>query len=168
MATKGLKKVLNNLERVKQALMNEIDPLFIRKSLEWISFQANANLDNRTSNFWGSDARNWNYKIFSTYGILENQDMNSASIEFGIGRVGANNPNRQAIENSYQYDKPSEYKDDNGYWTFQDTRTGIWITFKGYEGKSFLYDAFRDYMQTKMWVVLYEQALDETMRRVIK
>ena len=92
MAIKGLNKVIKNLENVKKALANNVDPLFIRKSLEWISFQANTNLDNRTSHFWGSDARSWNYKIYQTFGILENQDMNSASIEFGIGRVGANNP----------------------------------------------------------------------------
>ena len=167
MAIKGLNKVIKNLGNVKKALANDVDPLFIRKSLEWISFQANTNLDNRTSHFWGSDARSWNYKIYQTFGILENQDMNSASIEFGIGRVGANNPQRVAIEQNYQYDKPSQYKDDNGNWTFQDARTGIWVRFNGYEGKSFLYDAFMDYMQGRIWVQLYQQAFDEVMRSVI-
>lgn len=168
---KGLDKVINNLKAIKKSSV-EIDTLFIRKSLIWIGNTANTNLDSRTKHFWGSEARNWNLKIYATYGILENQDMNSASIEFGIGKTGGelfNEITWVAREEGYQYDVPSAYKDDEGRWTFQDARTGIWVrNFSGYKGKSFLYDAFISYMQSNIWVTLYQEAFDEVMRRIIK
>ena len=169
MSFKGLDKVITNLQKIKKASV-DIDELFIRKSLEWIATEANKILDTRTKHFWGSDARQWNYKIYRTFGILENQDMNSASIEFGIGRVGLYHPNTSSelATPNYEYDRPSQYKDSAGNWTFKDARTGIWVKdFKGYEGKSFLYDAFVNYMQNRIWVKLYEEAFDEIMRKVI-
>lgn len=184
MAIKGLNKVINNLKNVRKALKNEIDKRFISLSLDWISFKANQNLDENTSGIWGSNARSWTKKIDKTRGILENNDMNSASIEFGIGRKGAHIPKSVAQEVGFEYDKPSEYKDDNGRWIFYDEKTEIWVglkftidengnrkafrTFNGYIGKSFLYDAFMEYKQNRVWVTLYQQAFDEIMRGVIK
>ena len=169
MAIKGLNKIIKNLENVKKALANDVDILFIDLSLDWISKRANEILDVRTKNFWGSDARVWTKKIDKKIGILENQDMNSASIEFGIGDEGARFGEIQHIakEQGWEYNKPSEFKDDRGRWTFKDARTGIWVTFSGYQGKSFLYDAFIEYMQGRIWVQLYQQAFDEVMRSVI-
>lgn len=165
------KKTISKLYRIKQAFSNnEISLLFIEKSLHWIADKANKNLDERTHHFWGSDARSWTKKIYSTFGILENNDMNSASIEFGIGRVGATRSveNFSALENSYEYDKPSEYKDENGYWTFKDARTGLWVRINGYVGKSFLYDAFSEYLMNKIWVELYKQAFDTIIGGICK
>ena len=170
---KGLAKVVNNLKKIQNSAI-DIDTLFIRKSLEWIRDRANINLDNRSTHFWGSEARLWNIKIYATYGILENQDMNSGAIEFGIGLEGAKsdlseyNRTYSDIDSRYAYDLPSEYKDDKGYWTFHDARTDRWLTFRGYMGKSFLYDALMEYKQNKMWVKLYQEAFDEIMRSIIK
>ena len=157
------------MKRVRKALKENIEVLFIEKSLDWISQKANNNLDARTSYFWGSDARSWTKRIYKTYGILENQDMNSASIEFGIGKVGLYHANTSSTlaTPDYEYDRPSQYKDSDGNWTFKDARTGIWVTFNGYEGKSFLYDAFVEYMQNRVWVKLYQEAFDSIMRGVI-
>ena len=183
MAIKGLNNVINNLQKVKNAISRDVDIKFISLSLDWISNKANSNLDQRTKGIWGSDSRQWTKKIYKTYGILENQDMNSASIEFGIGGRGANNPHSEADDVGWQYDLPSEYKDDDGRWVFKDARTGQWVgihtieilgkkyvvrTFNGYEGKSFLYDAFMEYKQNRIWVTLYQQAFDEVMKGVIK
>ena len=165
---KGLDKVITNLKNVRNAIQNDVNYMFISKSLDWISLKANRFLDRKTHHFFGSDAREWTKKIYSTFGILENNDMNSASIEFGIGRIGASNPLPEAIANGYEYDKPSSYKNADGYWTFQDVRTGMWLTIKGYEGKSFLYDAFCEFMLNRIWVKIYEQCFNRVMRRVIK
>lgn len=167
---KGLNKVINNLNNIKNNIKN-IDYEFINLSLEWVANKANINLDKRLNNpphFFGSSARSWTKKIYSTFGILENNDMNSASIEFGIGRKGKEKPNLQALENGYVYDKPSEFKDDNGNWVFQDVYTGLWIKFNGYEGKSFLYDTFSEYMLSNEWQKLYKIAFDKTMKGIIK
>ena len=171
MAIKGLNKVLQNLQNIKRTINNDIDVLFIDLSLDWISKRANEILNVRTKNFWGSDARQWTKKIYKTYGILENQDMNSASIEFGIGDNGARFGEIQHIakQEGWEYDMPSEHKDSQGRWTFQDARTGIWVKgFSGYQGKSFLYDAFIEYMQNRVWVSLYQIAFDRVMRGAIR
>lgn len=166
---KGLDKVLKNLKAIRKALKSDIDYLFINKSLDWILLKANENLDGRTHHFWGSEARSWTKKIYKTFGLLENDDMNSASIEFGIGRVGLYHPTTSAFLSTpeYEYDKPSIHKDVDGKWTFKDARTGIWVTFNGYEGKSFLYDAFSEYMMDKIWIKLYQEAFDEIVKKVI-
>lgn len=166
MSIKGLDNVINKLKLIRNSSV-KIDTLFISKSLDWISQEANKILDGRTNHFWGSDARLWTKRIYATYGILENQDMNSASIEFGIGRIGELSPNINALENGYVYNKPSQYKDDNGYWTFKDARTGIWLTINGYTGKSFLYDAFCNYMFGE-WQRIYQEAFNEIIGGICK
>lgn len=170
MIIKGLSKVLKNMKAIQQVLPSEVDYLFIDSSLDWISKRANENLNVRTQNFWGSDAREWTKTIFGSYGILRNKDENSASIEFGIGNVGARFNgiiNNIAKSEGWQYNVPSVSKDANGRWTFQDTRTGIWMTISGYQGKAFLYDAFVEYMQNKIWLNLYQVAFDKVMKGVI-
>lgn len=167
---KGLDKVITNLTRIKMELNSKIDYTFIDLSLEWIKKKANSNLDKRTSKFWGSDARQWTKTIIGSVGKLENQDMNSASIEFGIGQAGNISGTIQNIakQEGWEYNLPSVFKDNNGRWTFRDDRTGIWITFDGYEGKSFLYDAFVEYMQSNVWYQLYQKAFDKIVRGAIK
>lgn len=177
---KGLKKVLRNLNNVKEALNEDIDVRFIELSLEWIANQANINLDQRTNGNHSSDARIWNIKIYKTFGILENRDMNSAAIEFGIGTYGENtvafasdtNPSefiKTVNDNSYQYNVPSDAKDDEGRWSFYDPRTQEWyIKFRGYSGKSFLFDALMEYYQKQKWKILYQQAFNEIVKGAIK
>lgn len=165
------KKTIKKLKTIKNAFDSGlITYKFIDYSLEWIKDRANDTLDERTSHFWGSEARLWNKNIYSNFGVLENQDMNSASIEFGIGLKGQMNANNSArlSDPTYVYDRPSEYKDDNGFWTFQDKRTGIWLTFNGYEGKSFLYDTFCEYMFDKIWVQIYEKVIKEVIGGICK
>ena len=178
MAIKGINQVINNLKKIKKS-DNAIDILFIRKSLEWIRDKANENLDKRTHHFFGSEARNWNLRVITfggdSLGVLENQDMNSGAIEFGIGIKGLSSnmseygrDNYADIDSKYAFDLPSPYKNDKGYWRFYEPRTDRWYRINGYEGKSFLYDALMEYKQNNMWHIIYQQAFDEIMRSVIK
>ena len=165
-------QVINNLERIKKSIENnDINYLFIDYSLNWIMKEANRNLNKSTNGYLSSDARNWNTKIYGTFGILENLDMNSASIEFGIGVVGKNNPKNIDITNaniSFEYDVPSEYKNEDGSWTFYEPKTNTYIKFKGYVGKSFLYKSTIKYIQLKKYITFYQRAFDRVMRRVIR
>ena len=169
----GLDRVLYNLNNIKKA-QKDIDNLFIEKSLKWIAEKANKNLDkaiNEPPHFWGSSARVWVTRIKGNVGILENMDDNSASIEFGIGKAGTEFSEIVwvARQNGWEYDLPSEHKDEDGNWTFQDEHTGIWVkNFNGYKGKSFLYNSFIEYKDTYVWKKLYQEAVDEVIRRVVK
>lgn len=172
---KNLDKTINNLRQVKKAINNDVLYLFIDMSLDWIANRANQILDTRTKHKYGSDARSWTKKIYGTFGYLENNDMNSGAIEFGIGIEGLTGnlssygrDNYKDIDSKYAFDLPSQYKDDLGYWSFLDARTGEWLTINGYQGKSFLYDAFMEYKQNDIWKQMYKKAFDQVMRSVIK
>lgn len=171
----GINQVINNLRKVRNAINNDINSLFINKSLEWIRDRAIEILTTKLSNppnWFGTnvlDTSTWVIKKISKNSyILENTYENSASIEFGIGIVAEENPHNWAEEAHYKYNEPSEYKDLNGCWTFTDQNDEVWYRFRGYEGKSFLYDAFMEYKQNNIWVKKYQEAFDEIMRSVIK
>lgn len=172
MAIKGINKIINNLKNIKNSA-NEIDTLFIKLSLEWIRDKANTLLDNNLSyepNTFGTSIREWDIIINSNYGKLENRYENSASVEFGIGIVGKNNPTIHAQDSSWQYGVGYNLRinDDSLGWTFRDQNGKLWINFTGYEGKSFLYDALMEYKDNKMYEFFYQQAFDRIMRKVIK
>lgn len=171
----GLDKVIKNLKKVRTALDIQIDNLFIQKSLIWIRDRAIEILNSRlsfTPNWFGTDVTStstWQIKqITNKHFILENTYENSASIEFGIGVVGEQNKHSEANNVGYEYNVPSEYKDIDGSWNFTDQLNQVWYRFSGYEGKSFLYDAFMEYKQNNIWVKKYQEAFDEIIRRVLK
>ncbi len=167
---RNLNVVINNLKLIKKS-KNLIDMTFIDIALDRIKDRANNLLDQRTEHFWGSDARSWTKNVTAHRGILENNDMNSASIEFGIGTIGAMGSLEEVgqLMQEYKYNVPSEYKDDFGRWSFTDERTGIYLSnFSGYIGKSFLYDTFTEYMQDRLWVEDYKIAFDRVMRGICK
>ena len=181
----GINQVINNLRKVRNAINNDINSLFITKSLEWIRDRAIEILKTKLSfqpNWFGTEVTTsvtqkengditgtWVIKQISKNSyILENTYENSASIEFGIGIVAEENPHVVAEEVGYNYNVPSIDKDISGAWTFKDQNEQIWYRFRGYEGKSFLYDAFMEYKQNNIWVKKYQEAFDEIMRSVIK
>lgn len=171
----GINQVINNLRKVRNSINNDINSLFITKSLEWIRDRAIEILSIKLKNppnWFGTnvlDKSTWFIKQISKNSyILENTYENSASIEFGIGIVAEENPHGWADEAHYEYNKPSEYKDLNGRWSFKDQNDTVWYRFRGYEGKSFLYNAFMEYQQNNIWVKKYQEAFDEIMRSVIK
>lgn len=163
---KGLKKVLLNLTNIKNALKKDIDRRFIELSLKWISNRANELLDSDLTyapHTFGTNIREWDIIINNNVGRLENRYENSASVEFGIGPVGKEQPQLHAQESSWQYDIGNRLKinSENDGWNFYDQNGKFWYNFRGYKGKSFLYDALMEYNQKEMWKILYEQAFDE-------
>lgn len=171
MAIKGLNKVIKNLKNIKNSSV-EINTLFIDLSLQWIRDRANTLLDNDlryAPHTFGTNIREWEITITNNYGKLENRYENSAAIEFGIGTVGKNNPTTHAQKSSWQYNLGGNLRiNDTGAWSFYDQRGEFWFNFKGYKGKSFLYDALMEYKDTKMYEIFYQQAFDIVMRKVIR
>lgn len=170
MAIKGLKKVINNLTNIKKSA-NDIDRLFIQLSLEWIKNRANEILDSDLSyapNTFGTNIREWDIIINNHSGRLENKYENSAGVEFGVGVVGEMNPTIHAQNSHWQYNTSYGEKDDEGAWSFYDQNGKFWYKFTGYKGKSFLYKALMEYKDYKIWYILYQQAFDTIMRKVIR
>lgn len=167
---KNLDKVINNLKHIKKALVNNINTLFFKNSLNWIANRADQLLDSSLSfepNTFGTNIREWEITILGNYAKLENKYENSAAVEFGIGVVGKENPTDHAQSSHYQYDMRMS-TDDEGRWSFYDQKGDFWYKFSGYKGKSFLYNAFMEYKQNDIWKQMYQKAFDEVMRGVIK
>ena len=172
---RSLNKVLDNLKNVRNSLKNNIDNLFINKSLIWIRDRAITILKSNLSfeaNYFGTNVTNpseWSItKISERHYTLECDYENSASIEFGIGIVGEMNPHAIAGEVEYEYNIPSDSKRNDGAWNFIDQNEELWVNFTGYVGKSFLYNAFMEYKQNEIWKLKYQEAFDEIMRGVLK
>lgn len=167
---KNVNVVINKLKKIKNS-KTLIDYTFMDIALDRIIARANSILDTRTQHIYGSNARSWTKTIYRNHAILENDDLNSAAIEFGIGIVGEMSSLEEVkqLTKEYKYNMPSEYKDDMGRWSFTDKNTGIFFKdFSGYVGKSFLYDTFVEYMQDRLWVEDYQRAFDKVMRGICR
>lgn len=166
----AIDNIIKNIQKVQNLLRFKINYLFLQYSLNWIRKRAIELLDQRTNGYKSSNARQWEIINNGYSAKLINQDPNSASIEFGIGIKGQNeiNENAQndpriiALKNGYKYNQKSDYKDDNGYWTFR-LDDGTFLTINGYGGKSFLYDSLVEFIQKNMYYACYKKAFDEVM-----
>lgn len=179
MATQtSFKKSINNIKkklRLIQKKSSKIDYWFLRYSLNWIKNRAITLLNQRTNGYNSSNAREWQITIYGNEGKLENQDMNSGAIEFGIGTIGQfnindkakNDPRLVAQENNYIYNQSSKFKDSNMGWTFM-LPDGRYIYTQGYGGKSFLFDAFIEYLSKKKYNEFYQKAFDKIMKNIVK
>ena len=173
--TKSINKIISNLKRIKKS-SEKIDYWFFRYSLQWIKERANALLDQRTNGYNSSQAREWTITYSRYNAKLENLDPNSGAIEFGIGIVGQeqkhesakNDPHIVASENNYIYNQSSKYKNSEGGWNFYLPNGTLLVNFKGYGGKSFLYDSFMEYVQKDLHLTMYKRAFDKVMKSVIK
>lgn len=169
---KSINDVIKRLKLI-QRNADRVDYWFFDFSLRWIKNRANDLLDQRTNGYKSSNARDWKINIYDHNAILENKDMNSGAIEFGIGIKGQQNANLKAKndprivaqENNYVYNQSSKYKDDTFGWTFQ-LPNGNYIYTHGYGGKSFLFDAFMEYLSKNMHNIFYQRAFDKVMKGI--
>lgn len=165
--TISIKKVIANLKKI-QSSNERMIYWFFRYSLNWIKNRANTLLNQRTNGYNSSKAREWTITYNKDYAKLENNDLNSGAIEFGIGYVGENyNQHIASHQNGWDYNIPTQYKDQKGFWSFQ-LPNGTWITTRGYVGKSFLFDAFMEYKQTNKYSEFYQKAFDKVMKGIGK
>ena len=83
-----------------------------------------------------------------------------AYVEFGTGRIGGIEPHPLASREGYEYDVDSPYKDEYGYWSWANRTYNAYFTdFLGYKGKRFVYESFRDFINERMYVKIYEKEL---------
>lgn len=173
-STKSINQVISRLKKI-QKRQGKINYWFFRYSLNWIKNRANTLLDQRSNGYNSSHAREWNIIIYENSAILENQDPNSGAIEFGTGIVGKylkdpkarNDPHIPAQENNYQYNVESASKND-GYWTYKLPFNEMYITTRGYGGKSFLFDSLMEYKHKNLAFKFYQKAFDKVMKGIVK
>lgn len=145
LSSTSCQKAINELKNIKN-ILNKINNEFIYESLEWIKNRANDYLNNRVKNF-PNTANIEQYWVINQLGNghweLRNTSPVGAYVEFGVGLVGSNRPHESSYQSNYKYDVNNH--GDKG-WNWKNEEYGISMYgFRGYEGKSFLYDAFFDY-----------------------
>lgn len=148
-----LKKGLKDLKkRVK--IINSNFPYAL---LEAIMQRANEYLENRVGFYKDTANIKDKWKIISNEDgswILRNDSEEGAYVEFGTGIKGENS-HTQSSEVGYKYDVSNHGKQG---WTWYDKFNDQYIRgFTGYSGKSFLYDAYYDYVFKGEWVNILEQ-----------
>ena len=161
---KSVEKAIEEIEKVRNKLILVKDE-FAKNSLEWIRDRANQYLDQRVKNFpnTANVSQYWEIKQ-KTKNIweLRNNNPYGAYIEFGTGIVGANKPHKIADDVDYKYDVN---KHQEKGWTWYNEELDLTVYgFKGYEGKSFLYDAFFDYFYLKEYVKIYEKVIKKYLK----
>lgn len=158
----GINEFKQNLIKIRDNT-KKVNDLFRLRSCDWITKEANINLDSSIKEGYEivTDIRNsWRKTTNGNVTRLINDDYRSAYVEFGTGVKGQNSPHIERKRAGYVYNKPSKYKDEDGYWTFR-LPNGNWITFNGYIGKAFLYKAFRKYVDTKVYEKIYKEVFEE-------
>lgn len=166
---------IKQLRKFKKQLKN-INRRFIISSLEWIRDRANAYLIESVKNFPESAnvSRGWEIQSVESefngeiaYRLINTNNL-ATFVEFGTGVVGLNSQHPKSDDTNYVYDK-------NGHgwqgWNFRFNYNGKWYiydNFTGYEGKSFLYDAYYDYFYRKEYVKIYNKIMEKYINRVYK
>lgn len=156
--------VNNAIDRMRklEKRIYEVQKRFIKKSLEWIRDRANELLKERVYNF--PDTANvkdgWKIiQISKDEWQLVNENPLAGYIEFGVGLKGQLSPHKSSSEVNYQYDINNH--GEKG-WNWYNENLGLFMKgFTGYEGKSFLYDAFFEYQYEDINEILLEQLLKE-------
>lgn len=167
--SKSVESAIKKMQYIKSniALINEE---FAFESLEWIKNRSNEYLESRVKNFPNTaniqNEKYWHNKQVSKKQSkviyeLRNDNELVAYVEFGTGIVGAKKPHKNAIEVGYKYDKNNRGEEG---WTFYNEQINLFLkNFKGYEGKSFLYDACWDYFYQGVWKKIYKKIYDKYM-----
>lgn len=164
---RSIEKAINELKFIK-SIIPQINEEFMNESLTIIQNNAINNLVKRVKNFPNSANinNNWNInKAIAKSGgnalELRNDNKVVALVEFGTGIVGKSNAHKLSQKLGYQYDVNNHAE--NG-WNFDVIYKNEYYHFrgfKGYEGKSFLYDSFFDYFLLGEWKNVYQRIYDK-------
>lgn len=117
---KSIDKAVKTLRKAKTDLQGQVIADLLNGCCEWLIRRANELLDlTDIGSAIKSDIRSaWQIAVMGNVAVLTNQSDKSAYVEFGVGRVGAENEHPNAWDASYWYDLPTEYKDGQGGWHF--------------------------------------------------
>lgn len=159
----SLEKAVEELTKMKKAIA-EVNDEFFKRSLVWIKNKADDYLEKRVGAFKGTAnvSQSWVIeKISKNHWALRNVNPYGAYIEFGTGIIGQRNPHGKAKELEYEYDVNN--RGEKG-WNWKNEELGIsMFGFKGYEGKSFLYDAFLDFVLFSKYRDIYQEIIKEKL-----
>lgn len=151
-----LKKFSNELQSLKNKA-KRIEKNLPMILLSAIRDRANQYLENRVGFYKGTAniSQQWSiYEESNGNWVLINLSDEGAYVEFGTGIKGENSHDI-ANEVNYEYDVS---KHGTEGWNWYDKWNGILIRgFTGYSGKSFLYDAYYDYIVKGEWQTLLER-----------
>lgn len=158
---KSLKNAIDELERMKK-VAKQINDEFLKRCLVWIKERADFYLDRRVGKYKGTAeiSKSWIIeKVDKNRWRLRNVNPVGAYVEFGTGLIGEQNPHGKANELGYEYDVNNH---GSKGWNWENEELGIsMFGFKGYEGKSFLYDAFLDFTIFGKYKEIYQELIKE-------
>lgn len=162
--TNSIDKGIKEIKRIQKILKEVIPGNFVYESLKWIRDKANEYHDKRQGEFpntinikskWEITFDKSSQGTFRTSGKLINTDNRATLVEFGVGLKGKNYPHDKANEVHYEYDV-NNHNIVGWNWYNKEFDVGM-KGFIGYQGKSFLYDAFIDYYYGQEYAIIYRR-----------
>lgn len=171
LSVSSIENAIKELKQIKSNIRN-INRDFIKQSLVWIQNRADTYLDSTVYRYPNSAniADYWEIKQTKNgkggnlaYELRNKNDV-ACFVEFGTGLVGDKHKHPLADELEYEYDKNNHNQDG---WDFAFEYNGqlfIYKGFDGYEGKSFLYNAFFEYFHLGEYKRIYQEVYDSYIK----
>lgn len=113
-----------------------------------------------------------NISVMDGKGVLSYFGEEMIYAEFGTGMVGEFTTNHPLANKGVKYKyQTGEKIDEFGRWTFmipekyQQGDSPEFITFSGYTGKRFVYDAFRDFVSSNEYASIFEELVSELFNK---
>ena len=190
---KSIKNAIKEIQAVQKKMQKEVPQAFLRKCAKWIINKAKDYLN--VSGIGQSviaeinDAWDDNPQPIGNTIIVKNNTMRSVWIEFGVGRVGAENAYDTTKFNAdmkdYQYDTQTRFKhtDEKGdrWWIFRvdndadiDLRAEYILSSRaehphsvrteGQPAQLFVYNALMDFISTNAYKTLWQETLAELIK----
>lgn len=183
---KSFEGAIKQVNSIYKKMVTKVPSVFIDKSLEWVKNRANRYLSEIEmdgeiiSDIQGS----WDIeKVSKNVKRLVNTSRKAVFVEFGVGRIGKENPHPQSYEENYEYDKPTRYKHSDGRWVFDarhkqyaiDLNEGYFGIYqrensgkivaitKGSPANLYLYNAMMDFISEGAYKMLWGETLVEVL-----
>lgn len=190
---KSIKNAIKEIKEVQKTMQKEVPQLFLKKCARWIINQAQANLEvsGLGANIIAEINNGWdkNPQPIGNTIIVKNDTMRSVWVEFGIGRVGAENPydttkfNADMKDYTYDYESGFKHSDEKGdrWWVFRvdndadiDVKAEYILSSRtehphsvrteGQPAQLYLYNALMDFVSNKRYKTLWQETLAELIK----
>lgn len=168
LSVSSLENAIKELKQIKSNIRN-INREIIKESLSWIQNRANKYLEERVGKYPNSAnvGMDWHIKLIKDnkggnfeYQLINKNDL-ACFVEFGTGLVGSEEEHKLAEKLNYQYDM-NNHGEDGWEFAFEyGDKFYYYVAFKGYKGKSFLYDAFFDFYYLEQWKKICQKVYDK-------
>lgn len=173
----SLNSLGKRLDQIQSLIETKVTQRFFEMSLDWLKTQSitylRQNYPQREDQSRIAEIENeFEYEIIGDKARLINNHKQAVYVEFGIGIVGRGthpqSSNAKIGAGGYEYNLPSEAKEHAKNITEQEDSWFYRGLTQGNIASLFMYNALMDYQHRQVYVWIYQQAMDEVLKKYKK